>query len=184
MGKRMQPVGMAAVAAFLSFAALLILSRAAVAQSSPPYYVNREYRFAIIFPGEPRAKDITFRTFSGDPFPARQLYVERGTERFMVTVVDFSTGPAVDQLIVFNAAAALRPRGEVLLDLARDYGGRSGMPGRQLDIVESNGHRLRASVYMWDHRLFITEASAAPGSSDALQFTESITLLGPDGNPV
>jgi hypothetical protein len=184
MAKGMQSVGIAAVAAFLSVAALLLISRAAVAQNSPPYYVNREYRFAIIFPSEPRARDITFRTFSGDPFPARQFYVEQGAARFSVTVADFSAGPAVDQLIVFNAAAALRPRGEVLLDLARDYGGRSGMPGRQLDILEANGHQLRASVYMWDHRLFITEASAAPGSSDALQFTESITLLGPDGNPV
>ena len=172
------------MASLLSSAALLDSARVSVAQSSPPYYVNREYRFAVIFPGEPTVRDVTFRTFSGAPFPARQFSIERGAEQFTVTVADFSAGPAVDQLIVFNAAAALRPRGEVLLDLARDYGGRTGMPGRQLDISEGNGLRLRASVYMWDHRLFITEASAAPGSSDALQFTESITLLGPDGGPV
>lgn len=181
MNKRMRSI---ATTALPFFTGLLISAQAAVAQSSPPYYVNREYRFAIIFPSAPLMREITFRTFQGAPFPARQFYIERGVEHFMVTVVDFSAGPAVDQLIVFNAAAALRPRGDVLLDLARDYGGRSGMPGRQLDILEGDGHQLRASVYMWDHRLFITDASAAPGSSDALQFTESITLLGPDANPV
>ena len=53
MAKRMQSAGMAIMTALLSFAALLIFSPAAVAQSSspssPPFYVNREYRFAIIF---------------------------------------------------------------------------------------------------------------------------------------
>jgi hypothetical protein len=166
----------------LSFGTLLISARATVAQSSPPYYVNREYRFAVIFPGEPMARDITFRTFQGDPFPARQFYVNRGPEQFIVTVVDFSAGPAVDQFIVFNAAADLRKRGEVLIDLARDYD--PGLPGRQLDILEGNGLQLRASVYMWDHRLFITEASAAKGSSDGLQFEQSITLLEAGGAPV
>jgi hypothetical protein len=35
---------------------------------------------------------------------------------------------------------------------------------------------------MWDHRLYITEATAAPGSSEALQFEQSIMLLDADGN--
>lgn len=173
---------MAVMTALLWFAALLIFSRASDAQSSPPYYVNREYRFAIIFPGEPMARDITFRTFQGAPFPARQFYIERNAEQFMITVVDFSAGPAVDFLIVSNAAAALYARGKVLFDFARDYD--PGLPGRQLDILEGNDRQLRASVYMWDHRLYITEASAASGSSDALQFEQSLTLLEADGNPV
>jgi hypothetical protein len=35
---------------------------------------------------------------------------------------------------------------------------------------------------MWDNRLYITEASAPAGNSDALQFEQSITILDPMGN--
>jgi hypothetical protein len=35
---------------------------------------------------------------------------------------------------------------------------------------------------MWDHRLYIAEASGTPGSSTVLQFEQSIMLLDGDGN--
>jgi hypothetical protein len=179
MAKRMPSLlGMAIIAALLSFPALL--SGAAVAQTSPPFYINREYRFAIIFPGEPMARDTGYTTSSGASVPARQFYVEQGNEQFIMTVVDFSAGPAVDNAIVDHAAEQLRRRGEVRFQFAEDYD--PGLPGRQLNVFESDGRQLRASVYMWDHRLYITEARAAPGSSAALQFEQSITILGADGN--
>lgn len=56
------------------------------------------------------------------------------------------------------------------------------MPGRQLNLAEMKGHQLRASVCMWDHQLYITEASAVPGSSAALQFEQSITILDANGD--
>jgi hypothetical protein len=34
---------------------------------------------------------------------------------------------------------------------------------------------------MWDHQLYITEASAEPGSQPALQFEQSITILDSKG---
>jgi hypothetical protein len=37
---------------------------------------------------------------------------------------------------------------------------------------------------MWDHNLYITEASAAPASLPALQFEQSITMLDAAGNEV
>jgi hypothetical protein len=47
------------VAAFLTTAIVLLLPGFAVAQSSPPFTISREYRFAVIFPAETTAKDIT-----------------------------------------------------------------------------------------------------------------------------
>jgi hypothetical protein len=35
---------------------------------------------------------------------------------------------------------------------------------------------------MWDHQLYITEASAPEGSQSALQFEQSITILDTNGN--
>ena len=168
------------VPALLSILPLVTAFGTAAAQTSPPYYINREHRFAVIFPGQPMARDITYATSSGAPIPARQFYIEAGGEQFLVTVVHFETGEAVDNQAVDHAAEQLRRKGEVRFQFAEEYD--PGLPGRQLNIFEPNGRQLRASVYMWDHRLYITEASGAPGSSDGLQFEQSIMLLDADGN--
>ena len=168
------------VPAVLSSLALVIGFGTAAAQTSPPYYIDREHRFAVIFPGQPMARDIAYATNSGRPVPARQFYIEQAGEQFLVTVVHFAAGEAVDNQAVDHAAEQLRRKGEVRFQFAEEYD--PGLPGRQLNIFEPNGRQLRASVYMWDHRLYITEASAAPGSSDGLQFEQSIMLLDADGN--
>ena len=43
--------------------------------------------------------------------------------------------------------------------------------------METGGRQLRASVYMYDRRLYITEASAVPGDVPAIEFEQSIMLL-------
>jgi hypothetical protein len=169
------------MAAFFFGAASLTLSGVAAAQTSPPFYIDREYRFAAIFPAEPVAKDIIYTTSSG-AFPARQFSVEQGANRHIVTIVKFPSGPAVDNAIVDRAADELRAKGEVRFEAADDYD--PGLPGRQLNIFQSDGHQLRASVYMWDHILYITEANGVPGTSSLLQFEQSITLLNADGSEV
>jgi len=168
------------LAVVLSSLGPLLFSGVAVAQTSPPYYINREYRFAVIFPGEPMSREVAYTTSSGTSVPARRFAIERGTDQFTITIVVFPAGPAVDTQAVDHAAEQLRQRGEVRFQFADEYD--PGLPGRQLNIFQSDGRQLRASVYMWDHRLYITEASAPPGSSDALQFEQSVTILDADGN--
>lgn len=169
------------VGALLSSAVVLFSPGAAFAQTSP-LYVNREYRFSIIFPGEPMAKDITHTMSSGASVPARQFYFEQGTDRYSVTVVTFPAGPDIDEPLLEQAAIELRKRGEIRFQFADNYD--PGVPGRQLNMVEPNGHQLRASVYMWDHHLYITEVSAEPASLPALQFEQSITMLDAAGDEV
>jgi len=170
------------VAAFLTAAIVLLLPGFAVAQSSPPFTINREYRFAVIFPAEPSANDISYTTRSGASFPARQFAVEQNGNQHIITIVDFAAGPAIDIQIVDQAADALRARGEVRFQAAEEYD--PGLPGRQLMILQRDGRQLRASVYMWDHRLYITEANGDQGATSLLQFEQSVTLLDADGNEV
>jgi len=73
-------------------------------------------------------------------------------------------------------------RGEVRFQAYADYD--PGIPGRQLNIMETGGRQLRASVYMYDRRLYITETSAVPGDVAAIQFEQSIMLLEEDGSDV
>jgi hypothetical protein len=142
-------------------------------------YVNREHRFAVIFPGQPMARDIAYTTRMGDSVPAREYFIERDEGRYSVTIVELASGRSEDRRSVEHAAANLRRRGEILFQAYANYD--PGIPGRQLNIRETNGRQLRASVYMYDHRLYVTEASAVPGDLAAIQFEQSIMLLEADG---
>lgn len=167
--------------ALVSCAVLPFLPGPAASQEAAPdlMYIDCQNRFAVIFPSPHMTRDITYRTHTGASIPAKQFYVERGADRFMVTSVHFMNGPQVDEAIVDHAANALRERGEVRFQAAANYD--PGMPGRQLNIFQPNGRQLRASVYMAEGHLTITEAEAAQGDFNALQFEQSITLINAEG---
>jgi hypothetical protein len=167
------------VSGLLFAAAVSVLP--ALAQESP-LYVNRDARFAVIFPDQPMMREIAYTTRAGESVPARQFFVEDGAGRYAVTVVQFPSGRAEDRRAVEHAAENLRRRGEVRFQAYADYD--PGIPGRQLNIFETGGRQLRASVYMYDRRLYITEANAEPGDVAAIQFEQSIMLLDEDGGDV
>ena len=145
-------------------------------------HIDREARFAVIFPGEPMMREIAYTARTGESVPARQFFVEQDAGRYVVTVVQFASGRAEDRRAVEHAAEGLRRRGEVRFQAYADYD--PGIPGRQLNIMETGGPQLRASVYMYDRRLYITETSAVPGDLAAIQFEQSIMLLDEEGNDV
>ena len=168
------------LSARLASAALLCASSAALAQSEPSLlYTNQEYKFAVIFPAIPMSRDVLFTAKDGSSRPAKQFYLDQGQSHYSVTLVKLADAPAVDGDIVAVAADQLRKKGMVRFEYHNCYD--PGVPGRQLNMAEANGQQLRASVYMWDHQLYITEASAEPGSQPALQFEQSIAILDSKG---
>jgi hypothetical protein len=162
----------------LSFAALAFAPYGAAAQGEPSY-INCAYGFAVVFPMPPSVRDTTYKTMTGATIPAREFYLDNGADKLMVTVATFPDGPAVDEKAIDHAADAIKTRGEVRFQGAGDYD--PGMPGRQLNVFENAGRQLRASVYMVDHKLYITESLAAPGDFAALQFEQSIALIDSKG---
>jgi hypothetical protein len=151
------------------------LTAADIAEEATPLYANCQYGFAMIFPKEPQARDVRWSTAAGTNVPAKQFYYEQGGVRLNETVADFSNGPKADDMIVNQALAELSKKGEVRFRAFGDYD--PGMPGGQLNIFEPNGRQLRASVYMAYHKLYVTEAEAPPGDTNALLFEQSITLI-------
>ncbi len=150
-------------------------------------YVNCLYRVAAHFPSEPNIRDITYRDGARNA-PARQFYVERDTGLLSVTVAHFPDGPDMDPQLVSNAAETLRRRGEVRFDFPVFYDD-PGIPGRQLNIALAGGRQLRGSVYMANHRLYITEATSVPNDFPAFLFEQSVSLIDQNGtdldsNPV
>jgi hypothetical protein len=142
-------------------------------------FASCENRFAIIFPGNPSGKDVNFTTETGASVPARQFTLERGGDRYSVTVVNLASGPELDEGIISHAADALRKQGQIRFEYPVGY--IAGVRGRQLVIAQPNGKQVRGSVYMHDHRIYITEASTAVGDVQALQFDQSITIIDADG---
>jgi hypothetical protein len=167
-------------ALFVSCALMSSLSAGAGAQEAPDLmYVDCENRFAVIFPGPHMTRSIMYTTHTGASIPARQFYFERDGSRYTVTVVNTPNGPMVDEALVDHAANALRMRGEVRFSAAANYD--PGYPGRQLNIFMPNNRQLRASVYMAEQHMIITEADAPEGDFNALQFEQSITLINGEG---
>ena len=161
--------------AVASVAGMALAAQEGTVQTVPNMYVFCQYRVAAIFPGEPMTRDFTY-TNGTWMVPARQFYVERGMDRYSVTIADFSKGgPAVDDNIVENAAIALRQRGEVVIQFPEDY--TPGIPGRQLNISQPDGRRLLSSIYMADHRLYIAESSAPPSDFAAIQLEQSMLVI-------
>jgi hypothetical protein len=142
-------------------------------------YASCQDRFAVIFPSNPSMRDVPYAMRSGRSVAARQHYLERGADRFSVTVVVLANAPAVDEEIINHAADILRKKGEVRADYPVGY--IAGVRGRQLLIAEPNGRQLRGSVYMHDHRIYVTEASTAVGDFPGLQFDQSITIIDAEG---
>ena len=145
-------------------------------------YRNLEYRFAAIFPDEPQIREISYRTRDDISVPARQFYVEQGTNEYLVTVVNFPAGPAIDWYAVEHVAEQMRLRGDVRFEFEDAYD--PGIPGRQLNVSQPDGRQLRVSTYMWDHNLYIAEAVAQPGDMAALKLEQSLLLLDSAGEPV
>ena len=172
---------MRVVTLILSTGLMLIFSGAVHAQTWTDY-VNRELGFAINLPGEPVVQDITYTTRHGTSVPAHAFSLEQGTNRYLLTVVEFLNGAAEDEQTVAHAADVLRQRGEVSIEGTDNYD--PGIPGSQLSIFERDGRHLLASIYMYRHRLYIVDGSVAPGDTPPVQFQQSIMLINPDGSEV
>jgi hypothetical protein len=151
------------------------LSAADMEAEAQPIYTNCQDGFVVLFPGEPTSRDIRYTPANGTSLPAREYSVQQSGNRYSVTVVDYATGPRADRQIVDQALGELSKKGDVRTRANVEIG--IGKPGGQLNIVQPNGRQLRASAYMAQHRLYITQADAAMGDSQALQFEQSIAMV-------
>jgi hypothetical protein len=171
------------VTAMLALSALMFVppTKAAQAENEPglPSYINCQAGFAVIFPRAPQTRNFTYRTRTGAMLPGQQYYLEQDGDRMMVSVVQFTGGPIIDEQEMDFAANTMAMRGEVRFREAGIYD--PGFPGRQLNIFLPNDRQLRGSVYMMERRLFIIEALAPVSDFEALQFEQSISLITPEG---
>ena len=150
--------------------------------TSPPYYINKAARFAVLFPGTPAVTDVMYTSANGARVPAKQYAVAQGNGQYNVTVVDFPAGPAVDPAIVEHAARNIIGKGTLVWQSRTEY--EPGVGSRQIFVSLSDGRQIQAAIYMWDHRLFIVEGHGTPGTPALLRFAQSIVLFQANGDEV
>ena len=158
----------------------LMVSGAALGQAWSEHE-NRQEGWLMNFPAEPKLETRTYTAASGATAPAKVYSVDIPSGRYSFTFVDF-TGQAQDQTqTIAHAVTALRQKGRVTYDDAHDL---DGVTGHQISVAQPDGRLMLGSVYFYNNRLYITEASVPPGAAPPQQFQQSITFLHPDGRRV
>lgn len=141
-------------------------------------YVSRDLHFTINFPGTPQIEHATYASAQGHTIPAQIFSAEEGTALYKLTVVDFSGHRTLESGAVAHAAEVLMRRG--VGDHNR-YAYMDGLPGHHLSLTEPNGRRLQATIYLFDHRLYIVEGSDVVTAPLPSWFTYSLIITHADG---
>jgi hypothetical protein len=157
-------------------------------------YVNRQDRFALNLPGQPRTEEFTYVSQAKSPWKARRHTAERDGYRYVMTVVDMSTSwltPDKDQFrnverpgnekrgAMAYAATQLRQTGKVTLDTYMEL---QVIPGHMLEIELPDGRQNVVEIHRLGDFLYILECISPPGALPGYDVQTSLELLDADGN--
>ena len=200
-------------ATVFTVALTLFVSAGAAAQDWDEY-TNTKDGFKINFPGQPKVTDGTWTSQLNYMLPMRVYSAEKGRERYVVTVVDYSgieqlgierakTCPPGNANCRANAPPALGPgysrhdeRGAIVyatFKLLQRDSKLNYMAWEWQDMVE--GHLLqltntadRSRTYAWigmhAHKLFVVEGTVPAGSPEPGLFQQSVGWVDKDGNGI
>ena len=138
-----------------------------------------EAGFAVQFPAEPKATSVTYRTATGMTAPATAYTATLENVIYAVTVADVSKLSMDDDVAVEDAIKALGAMGEITVDVTERINRRYG---HELGVNGKDGSRAAASVFAFDHRLYLLFAQAMPpnaaaGSGKISRFQQSLQFL-------
>ena len=177
-------------------------------------YVNTRDGFKIDFPGQPSVSDITWKSQQNYLLPGRVYSVDKGSEHYAVTVVDYSgiEKMAIARVATCEPGARALCRGTdvsgpgvwkhdvreavlfaTLKLLQRDNVKVSDLTWSQHDLVEGNelqltntadGSRTYAYIALHDMKLFIVEATVPRGAPPATLFQTSMGWVDKNGKGI
>jgi hypothetical protein len=192
------------------FAMLLALPGLAAAQEWEPY-VNRQDGFVLNFPGQPKVAEITWQSQLGYTLPGRVYTAERPSEKFSLTVVDYTTleqqgiarwkqcppgnsqcrdggatiGPGYwkqdERGAMAYAVAKYLKQPYEVTDYAWDW--QDMVEGYHLQL-KRDGRRVLVYIAMHERKLYILEASAPEEHPEPGIFTQSMGYLDKDGKRI
>ena len=136
---------------------------------------------SINFPHEPVSERIDYATHLGETVPAQRYSAERNGATYELTLVFYSQTRTDAHTAISLAAELIRDKGEATYYA---YDNLDGIPGQLMSIIQPDGRRIEAVLYFVDQRLYIAEGNVPPGAPPALQFVQSISILGPTGERI
>ena len=167
-------------------------------------YASRADFFGVNFPGEPKVKDITYRTEYNITLPGRVHSYEDGSNRYSVTVVDYTNIEKLEAERVKKCQAAggdgdscndhsstdkrgaiiyatwnFIQRGSKVTHLA--YSNADRVEGHELYLTNADRSRTFAAIYMHENRLYILEGTVPANSPPPALFYQSMGFLDKDG---
>ena len=194
-----------ALACVLAF----VVTTPALAQDWTEYRSMRD-GFEVNFPGQPRVTETTWKSQAGYNLPSRVYSVERGRERYSVTMADYSdieqmgkekakTCPPGAETCLgaanlsgvgywkhdtrgapLDAAARLIKRDVKLTEMF--WNQFYSISGITLQLTSNvDGARTFASIVMHEMKLYIAEATVPKGNPEPLPFVGSFGLIDKDG---
>lgn len=197
--------------AFVVTAAMLSMAGPAAAQEWETY-TNSEAGFSVLFPGQPTIEETTWTSRMDYTLPARVFAVERGRERYSVTVVDYrrmeqmgkekaeSCPPGNQQCrqtdgvmgpgywkhdvrgAVMHATNNLVTKAAKVTDIAWEW--QEMVEGNFVQLTNADGSRTFAWVTMHENRLYILEGTVPAGYPQPGLFQQSWSFVDADGNRI
>jgi hypothetical protein len=198
---------------FASVAWMLLTSGHAFAQEWD-LYVNTQDGFKVNFPGRPRITEITWKSQFDYTLPGRVYSAEKGSERYSVTVVDYTgleqqgiersrTCPPGNAQCRAEAGPAIGPgywkhdaHGAIVyatFKLLQRDARLTNLSWDWQDLVEgqtvhltNNGDESRtfAHVAMHQNKLYIVEGTTPKGYPEPGLFQQSMGWVDKDGNGI
>jgi hypothetical protein len=164
----MRTVGIAAL--------IVLLASRADAQSQWREYAYPDQQFAAAFPARPEV----IRVPSDRGVTEIVYSLEQDQERFQVAVFDVLRAGINEPTAIANAAASIRERGEVKLDIVAEV---QGHWGHFFSLEGNDGRHILAGVFFRNERLYEIEASAPLSqfeavSSELVRFQQSLRFTG------
>ena len=196
----------------LMCALALVAAPPAFAQDWSEYKSVRD-GFQVLFVGQPRVADTNWKSQAGFTLPSRVYSVERGRERYSVTIADYSNIEEMGK----EKAKTCPPGAETCLGAANLSGvgywkhdtrgapldAASRLITRDVKLTEmfwnqfysisgitlqltSNVDQSRtfASILMHEMKLYIVEATVPKGSPEPLLFVTSFDVIDKDGTEI
>jgi hypothetical protein len=161
-------------------ALVAVIASHAEAQSQWREYAYPDQQFAAAFPAAPEIMRIPFEAAGGHRVTEVVYYLQQDSERFQVGVFDLLRAGIDEPTAIARAAASMREKGEVKIDIAAEV---QGHWGRFLSLETHDGRHCIAGVFFRNERLYEIEASAPTAdfeavSSDLVRFQQSLQFIG------
>ena len=171
-------------------------------------YASKADLFAVNFPSEPNAQDITYMSEFGIALPAHVYSAEQGRSRYAMTVVDYADAEKIHTARMQQCRAAGGEGDACQNDWRSDVQGamvfaaskfikRDGakvnffgwavvdqIEGLRIQLTNTDASRTFAEIHRHGTRLYVSEATVPKGAPAPGLFQQSLMFIDEEGKPI